>query len=734
MKEDESRIGAPDLKSERPLQSWKEIAAFLERDERTARRWETEEGLPIRRHRDNRRSSVYAYPSEIDKWRMAKEPKTAEMPPRTSLLRRSLLFALGPVVVLAVVWLVTYSPIFNPPNPFVEAADGIILRQVLAEPGISIDGLAPSPDGRYLALVDWQNSQGDLALRELETGKTQQLTSDGGDSAWLGVVRQAVFSPDGSRVAYCWYTEEESYELRVVTVDGSGQQTLYRTGVGVALGVSDWSSDGHHLLVLLLQQTDADSQQQGAPHHTCQIGIVSLQDGSLRTLKSLDWRPPMKMCFSPDGRFVTYDAPSGKHPSNHDLYLLAVDTLHVTPLLEHPANDFLLGWAPDGRSLLFTSDRMGHWGMWMLPLNESGQPDGPAKLIKRDTGLIQPLGFTRDGSFFYGIRSGGSNVYSAKLDLETLAVVEGPNVVIQRFMGSNRSPSWSPDGKYLAYVSMRNTLPKMTVLCIRSEETGKERELSPELTRFSGLRWSLDGHSILTRGFDMNGYRGIFEIDVQTGNVSTVLIESDIGPTFPEWAPEGRAIYYVRNEWAKKLSQIMLRDLETGDEKEIARADEGTNYTGFGVAPDGDRIALRIWRDDIQSSELVVWSLNDGRVDRLVLTKEPEWVSAFAWTLDSKRLILFRSIESDPKLSELWSMSASGEDARRLGLQATGVLGFDGLPVHPGGQSILYAARGGDAESKIWVMEGLLESRETSSSETITDANLETIAEGTTDH
>ena len=118
----------------------------------------------------------------------------------------------------------------------------------------------------------------------------------------------------------------------------------------------------------------------------------------------------------------------------------------------------------------------------------------------------------------------------------------------------------------------------------------------------------------------------------------------------------------------------------------------------------------------------------------MVLTKEPEWVSAFAWTLDSKRLIFFRSKENDPKVGELWSMSPSGEDAGRLGIQVFGVLGFDGLPVHPDGQSIAYAARGGDVESQIWVMEGLLESRKTSSGETITDANLETIAEGTTDH
>ena len=41
---------------EKPLQSWKEIAAYLDRDERTAQSWEKAEGLPVRRHRSGLRS------------------------------------------------------------------------------------------------------------------------------------------------------------------------------------------------------------------------------------------------------------------------------------------------------------------------------------------------------------------------------------------------------------------------------------------------------------------------------------------------------------------------------------------------------------------------------------------------------------------------------------------------------------------------------------------------------
>jgi len=49
------------------LDSWKEIAAYLKRDESTVRRWENE-GLPVRRHIHKSKPTVYGYKSEIDVW------------------------------------------------------------------------------------------------------------------------------------------------------------------------------------------------------------------------------------------------------------------------------------------------------------------------------------------------------------------------------------------------------------------------------------------------------------------------------------------------------------------------------------------------------------------------------------------------------------------------------------------------------------------------------------------
>lgn len=54
------------------LDSWKAIANYLGRSVRTARRWESEEGLPVHRHRHKTGGSVFAYSHELDAWRDSK--------------------------------------------------------------------------------------------------------------------------------------------------------------------------------------------------------------------------------------------------------------------------------------------------------------------------------------------------------------------------------------------------------------------------------------------------------------------------------------------------------------------------------------------------------------------------------------------------------------------------------------------------------------------------------------
>jgi len=57
------------------LDSWKEIADYLDREVRTVQRWEKTENLPVHRHEHQKKSTVYAYAIELDEWRKRRQPK-----------------------------------------------------------------------------------------------------------------------------------------------------------------------------------------------------------------------------------------------------------------------------------------------------------------------------------------------------------------------------------------------------------------------------------------------------------------------------------------------------------------------------------------------------------------------------------------------------------------------------------------------------------------------------------
>ena len=69
--------------SDKRLDSWKEIAAYVNRDVTTVQRWEKREGMPVHRHLHEKRGSVYALTEELDGWiqsRRARLDETEEKP------------------------------------------------------------------------------------------------------------------------------------------------------------------------------------------------------------------------------------------------------------------------------------------------------------------------------------------------------------------------------------------------------------------------------------------------------------------------------------------------------------------------------------------------------------------------------------------------------------------------------------------------------------------------------
>jgi Tol biopolymer transport system component len=680
---------------EPPLESWKEIAAYLKRDVRTVIRWEKSEGLPVHRQMHQARSSVYAYPSELDAWKIDREPRLNAPILVTPWRRATAAVGFALTVLLSLVS-VASGPILN---PAIASAQGIVTRQVWAGPEADTMG-SPSPDGRLLSFVDWNT--GDLAIRDLTTGKSRRLTNKG---PWFQSYEYAYgsrVSPDGKYIVYTWDRYPSPLELRLVGTDGTGARVLYSNPELWDVEPRDWSPDGKNILVLLTRKD-----------HVNQIALVSAANGSAKVLKNLDSRAPLMMAFSPDGRYIAYDFPPQEASENRDIYLLASDGSRETPLIEHPANDFLLGWAPGDAGVLFASDRTGAFDAWMVRL-EDGRPEGRARLVKQGVGRIIPMGFTRDGSYYYGVESGSDDIYLATLDPRTGAVLEPPVPVAQRFMGSNRTPVFSPDGRSLAYLSRRTPIPAAqgpVTMVVRSLEDGAEKEFElGEISNRSALTsWSSNGRRILISAFDRRGGQGLYMVDVTSGAV-TPVVRSEPGEFRfdPEWSPDNQRIYFIHTQTEPKLQNLAVRDFESGRETELVRAQNPSFIRHFALSPDGHQLAFTWEADGQKKGCLKVIPSTGGEARELFCPDEAMiFYRTVRWTPDGRYILFGQKEHSDDiahhQAVELWRIPADGGQPQKLGLAAD-LMRF--LVIHPDGRRVAFTA--GQYAAEVWVMENFL--------------------------
>jgi Tol biopolymer transport system component len=568
----------------------------------------------------------------------------------------------------------------------------------------------PSPDGRLLSFVDWDT--GDLAIRDLTTGENRRLTNKGSWQESNEEAEESIFSPDGKRLAYIWFNKDKSYDLRLIGIDGSGLRVLYKNYVMPR----DWSSDGKYIL--------AESVK--GPNQPIQIVLISVADGSARVLKTIPSFipnvPAGDMSFSPDGRYIVYGTRSREGAEERDIFLLSIDGNLNVPLVQHPADDYVLGWAPDGKSILFASDRSKTIDAWLITVAD-GKPQGTPELVKRDIGRVWPLGFTQNGAFYsvLGV-SKTSDLYIATLAPETAKLMGTPTFASLRFTGSNVGLNLSRDGRQLVYRSsgqIRGGATARDALYIQNLETGEHREVHTSLFRFSPPFWFPDGRHLLVRGVSTTSDPiGFYKIDTQTGETVRAVAEQkgDL-KILPILAPDGKAVFY------QSKGGLWRHNLETGEAKEIYHAPRpgSTTFTSVrppatpretehftaNVAPSPDSQQLAF----VFERSLLVIPATGGKLRELLNLKSSEMFViplTLAWTPDGRYLLFAKRQD---KQYELWRIPAAGGEPQKLGSLMEG---FRDLCVHPDGRRIMFSVdRGPGSQDEIWVMENFLPTTQT---------------------
>jgi Tol biopolymer transport system component len=568
----------------------------------------------------------------------------------------------------------------------------VTVERVWAGEDVNLEGNL-SADGRYLAFVDYRTGRHRAAVRDLSTGENRILTGTATGECYQTDV---LFSSDGRQIAYrC------DASIHVIGFDGTHDRQIARTDSRTSLYA--WSPDGKKIAAV---NTDY------AGDKTSQILLISTTDGSITRLKSTGWRAPTLGGFSPDGRYLVYSLPNLSSGKDGGIFAIAVDGSREAQLVPGTGGDLIRGasgapvWTPDGRAVVFLSDRSGTKDLWWVRVAE-GRPEGPPALLKAQAGSILLKGFARDGSLYYGSAQLDTDVYTAAFDPEKLTA-DAPARITPQFIGSNFEPEPSPDGKLIAFLRKPagELGPRPSELVIRSVASGEERVVAK--TRWSyfvdrNIRWFPDSRSVLVE--DPMGQRKIFErIDVVTGKAQT-LFEGPYAVGTAELSRDGKALFYsIRDDGSRPELRLVRRDLETGQETDLYRQESnGVTFFGLTLSQDGRQLAFSANTTTglparrsllaIPTSGGAVKELYRGNAER----PQPHGAT---WTKDGRYVIAPASLNGR---TELMAFPIAGGEPQGIALSMPEIASPS---ISPDGRQILFT--GYQSKKELWVIRNLM--------------------------
>ena len=467
-------------------------------------------------------------------------------------------------------------------------------RPLFTDSAVTLLG-APSPDGKYVSLVEHAN----LAIRSTATGQSTQLTTARGkEFAYF-----SAFSRDSQSLAYAWFNDEGFYELRVLPITGGPPKTLFKNPEAGFVQPTAWTPDNKYILTLLFRKDNVS-----------QIALIPAAGGEIKVLRSLNWVYPKRMDISPDGQTLIYDSFAPGSTTQRTIYSLSLDGATEKQLTPEPGNHLFPLYTPNGKSIIYLSDD---------DLIERPVPTGAPKVIAKGLGRALPLGITNQYQLIYGLRTGSSDVFLA----DVTNITKTARRASIQFPNRNLAPSFSPDGKRLAYLSRRGTEnfgEESRAVVIRTLNTDEEQEQPVKMAHLDRVKWRADGQALLLSGSDGKGRGGLFEYDLATRK--TKPLQAEIGGPYKgyDFHPTPTGYIYLDGatwkdqsgqpaqgppegitEWLSPTHAIRANELihlTPSGEKKLPLPNN--RQPGASISPDGKTIALTAGRDSQE-----IWTL-----------------------------------------------------------------------------------------------------------------------------
>jgi Tol biopolymer transport system component/DNA-binding winged helix-turn-helix (wHTH) protein len=380
-----------------------------------------------------------------------------------------------------------------------------------SEPGNEVDP-ALSASGRLAYVARGADGRAHLFTKLSADARAVQVTD--------GATRQyaPAWSPDETQLAFVEFSDR-GCTIRIARADLSRVRDLIPCASPGEHRMS-WAPDGLSLAVTAGAGTFA------SPAH---IEIVTVGDGSRRALT----HPPaahigdITPAFSPDGRQVAFvRSISG---GIGDVFITSMDGGDTKRVTADNADVLGVDWEPDGRHLVFSSDRSGGISLWRVPVG-GGEP----LLIAGGAKVKHPSVARRAGSIAY-------EDWHYEINLLERGVEDGaaPVAVSPTSDRWNFHPQISPDGERLAFQSTRSGDYE---IWIANRAGGDARQATSSRTYKSLPRWSADSRRLVFASRSA-GHSEIVALDVLAGTTRTILVEATT-VSAASWSHDGRQVYF----------------------------------------------------------------------------------------------------------------------------------------------------------------------------------------------
>jgi Tol biopolymer transport system component len=502
------------------------------------------------------------------------------------------------------------------------------------------------------------------------------------------------WSSDSRHIAFIWGASvrdvSAKWDLCIIDPDGTNRRVIYSDDTN-SLALYGWLPDGKSLLI----STKKGDQPQ-------QLFRISVDNGSMQLIRSLPETQILayRSSLSSDGRYLAYTTDPY---SKRDLFVLPVSGGAPVKINDQAGDITIIGWTPDSRSFLFTSDMGVSTSLWRIDLSQGKPLDHPV-LVQENIGRVSPLGITANGSIFYYSEKTYIDVYTVGIDLTSGKIIGAVEQVNTTHLGMSRTPAWSHDGESLAYMAASSAdEPANTTLCVWSAKDRKHTEFRlrmPITIGASGhLSWSPNGRYIFGATFNRatRAYE-LARIDSQTGEVSIVAALQNA--TIIGWARDGAFTLAIRRDNGAPL--IVKRDSLSGDEKECFRKPVG-NYTWRGdiLSPDGNW--MLVGHGEPRSNVRQLLLVPTGAGEPRELASANAGLRFGFWSPDSHSLFCFQS--AGQGIYDLWKASLDGGMPAKVSQISIPGMNTFSISLHPDGKRIAFESS--THKTEYWVMENL---------------------------